>query len=214
MNWAREGDRYLIEDDYDSEFRMAGRPIPPLFSIDAADRVLYLSSFAKSLGSAFRIAYLVLPPHLAARFHTQLGFYANTVSPLDQLALAHFIEGGHYERHVNRMRTHARKTQDALVGALNAAFGSSIAFANLSNGLHFVMELQSERGERELAAAAAAATVGIRIAPLSSFNGPAQANATLSAPEGPAPARFVLRSDSISAEEAPTVASALTRVWK
>ena len=65
MNWAREGDRYLIEDDYDSEFRMAGRPIPSLFGIDAAERVLYLNSFAKSLGAAFRMAYLVLPPQLA-----------------------------------------------------------------------------------------------------------------------------------------------------
>lgn len=213
LNWAREGDRYLIEDDYDSEFRMAGRPIPPLFSIDAADRVLYLNSFAKSLGAAFRIAYLVLPPHLAAQFHTQLGFYANTVSPLDQLALAHFIEGGHYERHVNRMRTHARKTQDALVNALSAAFGSSsIAFANLNNGLHFVMELQSEQGERELAAAAA--TAGIRIAPLSSFNEPAQIGATPNASKDPSPARFVLRSDSISTEEAPAIAATLAQAWK
>ncbi|WP_461546470.1 MocR-like pyridoxine biosynthesis transcription factor PdxR, partial [Senegalimassilia anaerobia] len=74
LNWAREGDRYLIEDDYDSEFRMAGRPIPSLFGIDAAERVLYLNSFAKSLGAAFRMAYLVLPPQLAQRFRKQLGF--------------------------------------------------------------------------------------------------------------------------------------------
>lgn len=218
LNWAREGDRYLIEDDYDSEFRMAGRPIPSLFGIDAAERVLYLNSFAKSLGAAFRMAYLVLPPQLAQRFRKQLGFYANTVSPLDQLALARFIEQGHYDRHVNRLRTHARKTQDALVNALHEAFGDRIAFAGLNDGLHFIMQLESERGERELATAAKAA--GIRIAPLSSFAGTAS---LIGAPTGTtsqantasetSPARFILRSDSISIEEAHAVANALAKAW-
>lgn len=218
LNWAREGDRYLIEDDYDSEFRMAGRPIPSLFGIDAAERVLYLNSFAKSLGAAFRMAYLVLPPQLAQRFREQLGFYANTVSPLDQLALARFIEQGHYDRHVNRLRTHARKTQDALVNALREAFGKRVAFAGLNDGLHFIMQLESERGERELAAAAEAA--GIRIAPLSSFAGAASPSSAPTGAEPQAstasetfPARFILRSDSISAEEAPAVANALASAW-
>lgn len=218
LNWAREGDRYLIEDDYDSEFRMAGRPIPSLFGIDAVERVLYLNSFAKSLGAAFRMAYLVLPPQLAQHFRKQLGFYANTVSPLDQLALARFIKQGHYDRHVNRLRTHARKTQDALVNALREAFGERIAFAGLNDGLHFIMQLESERGERELATAAKAA--GIRIAPLSSFAGTAS---LIGAPTGTksqantasetSPARFILRSDSISIEEAPAVANALAKAW-
>ena len=218
LNWAREGDRYLIEDDYDSEFRMAGRPIPSLFGIDAAERVLYLNSFAKSLGAAFRMAYLVLPPQLAQRFREQLGFYASTVSPLDQLALARFIEQGHYDRHVNRLRTHARKTQDALVNALREAFGGRIAFTGLNDGLHFIMQLESERSERELAAAAEAAD--IRIAPLSSFAGAASPSATSTDAESQAntasetsPARFVLRSDSIPAEEVPAVASALANAW-
>lgn len=220
LNWAREGDRYLIEDDYDSEFRMAGRPIPSLFGIDAAERVLYLNSFAKSLGAAFRMAYLVLPPQLAQRFREQLGFYANTVSPLDQLALARFIEQGHYDRHVNRLRTHARKTQDALVSALHEAFGGRIAFAGLNDGLHFIMQLESERGERELAAAAEAA--GIRIAPLSSFAGAASPSATPTGTEpqastastaGASHARFILRSDSIPTEDAPAVANTLAKAW-
>ena len=208
LNWAREGDRYLIEDDYDSEFRMAGRPIPSLFGIDAAERVLYLNSFAKSLGAAFRMAYLVLPPQLAQRFRKQLGFYANTVSPLDQLALARFIEQGHYDRHVNRMRTHARKTQDALVSALREAFGERVAFTGLNDGLHFIIQLESERGERELAAEAEAA--GIRIAPLSNFAGTATKTDATSTTF---PARFILRSDSVSVEETPAVASALAKAW-
>ena len=218
LNWAREGDRYLIEDDYDSEFRMAGRPIPSLFSIDAAEHVLYLNSFAKSLGAAFRMAYLVLPPQLAQRFRKQLGFYANTVSPLDQLALARFIKQGHYDRHVNRLRTHARKTQDALVNALHEAFGDRIAFAGLNDGLHFIMQLESEHDERELATAAEAA--GIRIAPLSSFAGTASQSGAPTGTEPQAstasktsPARFILRSDSTSIEESPAVANALANAW-
>mgnify|MGYP004674194745 FL=1 len=220
LNWAREGDRYLIEDDYDSEFRMAGRPIPSLFGIDAAERVLYLNSFAKSLGAAFRMAYLVLPPQLAQRFHEQLGFYANTVSPLDQLALARFIEQGHYDRHVNRLRTHARKTQDALVSALHEAFGDRIAFTGLNDGLHFIMQLESACSEHELAAAAEA--TGIRIAPLSSFAGAVSPSATptdsepqasTASPAGAPRARFILRSDSIPAEEVPAVAHALASAW-
>lgn len=218
LNWAREGDRYLIEDDYDSEFRMAGRPIPSLFGIDAAERVLYLNSFAKSLGAAFRMAYLVLPPQLAQQFRKQLGFYANTVSPLDQLALARFIKQGHYDRHVNRLRTHARKTQDALVNALHEAFGNRIAFAGLNDGLHFIMQLESERNERELATAAEAA--GIRIAPLSSFAGTASQSGAptgtgpqTSTASGTSPARFILRSDSTSIEESPAVANALANAW-
>ena len=218
LNWAREGDRYLIEDDYDSEFRMAGRPIPSLFGIDAAERVLYLNSFAKSLGAAFRMAYLVLPPQLAQRFREQLGFYANTVSPLDQLALARFIKQGHYDRHVNRLRTHARKTQDALVNALHEAFGDRIAFAGLNDGLHFIMQLESERDERELATAAKAA--GIRIATLSSFAGtastggaPTGADPQASTASEASPARFILRSDSTSIEESPAVANALANAW-
>ena len=218
LNWAREGDRYLIEDDYDSEFRMAGRPIPSLFGIDAAERVLYLNSFAKSLGTAFRMAYLVLPPQLAQHFREQLGFYANTVSPLDQLALARFIEQGHYDRHVNRLRTHARKTQDALVNALREAFGGHVTFAGLNDGLHFIMQLESACGERELAAAAEAA--GVRIAPLSSFAGTASPSSAPTGIELQASAasetflaRFILRSDSISAEEAPVVANTLAKAW-
>lgn len=114
------------------------------------------------------MAYLVLPPRLAQQFHAQLGFYASTVSPLDQLALARFIESGSYERHVNRLRTRARKTQDALVGALREHLGSSVSFTELNNGLHFIIQLESKQSEAALANAAL--EHGIRIAPLSQFD--------------------------------------------
>ncbi len=154
LNWSRGGagapghapqGRFVVEDDYDAEFRMAGRPIPPLASIDSAGRVVYLNSFAKSLGAAFRIAYMVLPPALLARFDDELGFYSNTVSPLEQLALARFIEQGHYERHVNRLRARAKRAQDALVAALVASSPEgALGFTGLDGGFHFSVSFETE----------------------------------------------------------------------
>lgn len=122
LGWAaEEPGRYLVEDDYDCEFRLAGRPIPAMKSIDAVDRVVYVNTFARSLGPSFRIAYAVLPAHLAERFRSALGFYSCTVSTMEQLVLARFIEHGDFERHVNRMRSHYRAVKGALVEALAAS---------------------------------------------------------------------------------------------
>ena len=156
LNWSREDEarafsaagprgRFVVEDDYDAEFRMSGRPIAPLASVDTAGRVIYLNSFTKSLGAAFRIAYMVLPESLIEPFDLNLGFYSNTVSPLEQLALARFIEKGHYERHVNRLRTHAKRTQDAVVEKLKTDCASgSLAFTGLDGGFHFSVRLEAK----------------------------------------------------------------------
>lgn len=161
-------ERYIIEDDYDSEFRMTGKPISSLFSIDAANRVLYLNSFAKSLGEAFRIAYLVLPPQLAEKFHSELGFYANTVSPIDQLTLARFITNGHYERHVSRLRTQARRTQSIIVEALSeSALKNRVSFRGLNSGLHFILSVEGAPDEQQVAAAIA--QTGISLPHISEF---------------------------------------------
>ena len=161
-------ERYIIEDDYDSEFRMMGKPISSLFSIDAANRVLYLNSFAKSLGEAFRIAYLVLPPQLAEKFHSELGFYANTVSPIDQLTLARFITNGHYERHVSRLRTQARRTQSIIVEALSeSALKNRVSFRGLNSGLHFILSVEGAPDEQQVAAAIA--QTGISLPHISEF---------------------------------------------
>lgn len=150
LEWAVGGkDRYLIEDDYDCEFRMTGRPVPPLQAMDCAERVIYTNTFTKTLGAAFRIGYMVLPPHLAQRFQEQLGFYACTVGALEQLTLARFIESGQYERHVNRQRTHFRKVQNALVKALGeqgcqAQEPWAMQLRNVGAGLHFLMEISME----------------------------------------------------------------------
>ena len=141
LGWASAKDnRYLIEDDYDCEFRLTGRPIPSLQSIDATGKVIYANTFTKSLGPAFRIGYLVLPPALADRFRRELGFYSCTVSAIDQLALARFIESGDYERHVNRLRTYYRSVRDALVSAFQASsFSERVSIEEQDAGIHFIM---------------------------------------------------------------------------
>ena len=105
LEWAEGGEgRYLIEDDYDSEFRLAGRPIPTLQSIDRAGKVIYLNSFTKSIAPAIRISYLVLPPELMEEFRHRLGFYACTVPSFEQYTLARFLSRGYFEKHINRMK--------------------------------------------------------------------------------------------------------------
>lgn len=142
LGWASAAEnRYLIEDDYDCEFRLTGKPIPSLQSIDASGRVIYANTFTKSLGPAFRIGYMVLPDALARRFHERLGFYSSTVSAIDQLALARFIEDGNYERHVNRMRTFYRSTRNRLITALRASeVLSRCRIEAQDSGIHFVLD--------------------------------------------------------------------------
>lgn len=168
--------RYLIEDDFDCEFRMAGRPVPPLAALDGAGRVIYANTFSKTLGGAFRIGYMVLPEALAERFRDRLGFYACTVGALEQLTLARFMESGDYERHVNRQRTRCRRRLSALIDALAASSaGDHLHFANAGAGLHFLMEVRGVEGdERDSATfeervARRAAIRGVRLAPLGRY---------------------------------------------
>lgn len=169
LGWAAEKPgRFIVEDDYDCEFRLAGKPIPSLASIDAFGTVIYANTFAKTLGPAFRIGYMVLPEALAARFHEKLGFYSCTVSAIDQLALARFIEAGSYESHVNKMRTQYRGVRNGLIAALReSAFGGRMRIAGEEAGLHFLLYVESEREEGALARAAL--QEGVRLAPLSEF---------------------------------------------
>lgn len=169
LGWATdEPDRYIIEDDYDCEFRLAGRPIPTMQSIDAGERVIYANTFSRSLGPAFRMGYVVLPVHLAERFQRELGFYSCTVSTMEQLVLARFIEQGDFERHVNRMRTHYRTVRDNLVTALSmSALGERVLIENADAGLHFLLGIDTSASVASIVAAAHAE--GVTLAPLSAF---------------------------------------------
>lgn len=119
LAWAGEvKGRYIIEDDYDSEFRFTGRPLPTLQSIDAGGRVIYTNTFSKSLAPSIRISYMVLPGALMERFRRELSFYACTVTSFEQYTLARFLSEGHFERHINRMKKYYRTERDAVIGAI------------------------------------------------------------------------------------------------
>lgn len=167
LSWAASSkDRYIIEDDFDSEFRMVGKSIPMLQSIDVQEKVIYMNTFSKSLSSTIRISYMVLPPHLASLFHEKLGFYSCTVSTFEQLTLAKFISEGYYERHINRMRTYYKNLQKSLTDTIkNGPYASKVKIAEEEAGLHFLLKLQTDLCDREIADRAGKA--GYRILMLS-----------------------------------------------
>ena len=152
LRWAGAGDRYLIEDDYDSEFRFSGRPIPPLQSIDQGGKVLYLNTFSRTLAPSLRIGYLVLPPALVGRYREKLGFYACTVPAIEQHTLALFLSEGHFESHLNRMRVFYRGRRDRVLEAVqDSPLAGRCRPLREEAGLHFLLELDTDVPDRELA---------------------------------------------------------------
>lgn len=145
LSWAKKSGGYIIEDDYDSEFRLAGRPVPPLQSIDSEGRVIYINTFSKSLTPTIRISYAVLPPELAEKYRRELGFYSCTVSTFEQTALSKFIETGYFEKHLNRMRTYYRARRDALLQCIkkHPCYGK-VTIKEADSGLHFILEINTE----------------------------------------------------------------------
>ena len=165
LAWAAAGEgRYIIEDDYDSEFRFSGRPIPALQSLDAGGRVVYLNTFAKSLAPSLRIGYMVLPPHLAERYRREFLLYSSTVPSFEQYTLARFLEGGHFERHIARMRVEYRDRKAALT-ACAKELGLHARLSGADAGLHMLLTLENGMGEDELVARAA--EEGVAVYPLS-----------------------------------------------
>ncbi len=156
LSWASKGEnRYIIEDDYDCEFRLSGRPIPTLQSIDVMEKVIYINTFSKSLAPAFRISYLVLPKHLVTRFYEALGFYSGTVSCLEQMTLARFLSEGYFEKHINRMRNHYRTVRDKLLGEISRSpLAGRVQISEENAGLHFLMEVDTNRSDQEIVQAA------------------------------------------------------------
>ena len=152
LTWAEKGEgRYLIEDDYDSEFRFTGRPIPTLQSIDRGERVIYMNTFSRSLAPSLRISYMVLPPSLLEEYRRRLGFYSCTVPALEQYTLARFLEEGHFESHVSRMRVYYRGRRDAVLHAIqNSPLGCRCQALRADAGLHFLLHLDTEREDEEL----------------------------------------------------------------
>ena len=169
LRWAAEEDeRYILEDDYDSEFRFVGRPIPTLYSTDENQRVIYLNTFSKTIAPSIRISYMILPPRLLERYRKKLGFYACTVSGFEQYTLAKFLEQGHFERHLGRMRNRYRQKRDQVMAEfLQGALAGRVKITGQDAGLHFLAELQTVLPDAVLQKKAA--EQGLRLAMLSDY---------------------------------------------
>lgn len=168
LSWASSGERYIIEDDYDSEFRLQGKPIPSLYSIDNSGKVIYINTFSKSLTSTIRISYMVLPKSLLARYDEELSFYSCTVSNFEQYTLAKFIEKGHLEKHINRMRNYYRNLRDTMLSCIKNEPGYPyVTILEEDSGLHFLLKVNTKMRDNELIAAAGAQ--GIHISCLNQY---------------------------------------------
>ena len=169
LRWAaEEPERYILEDDYDSEFRFVGRPIPTLFSVSENQRVIYLNTFSKTIAPSIRISFMVLPRRLLADFRQKLGFYACTVSAFEQYTLAQFLAGGWYEKHLSRMRKHYRQKRDAVIAAVyKSPLAPYAAITEEDAGLHFLLRLDGAPSDETLRREAEQR--GIRLAMLSDY---------------------------------------------
>lgn len=169
LGWAANQDsRYIIEDDYDCEFRLLGKPIPSLQSIDVSNKVIYMNTFTKSLAPTIRISYMILPKPLLKVFHERLGFYACTVSNFEQYTLARFISDGHFEKHINRMRIFYRNQRDLLIDAIQKSpLADCVTIQEKNAGLHFLMHVDTPLSDEEMTARARAN--GLKITCLSQY---------------------------------------------
>ncbi len=153
LRWAEQGpNRYIIEDDYDSEFRFTGRPIPTLKSIDGAGKVIYMNTFSRSLAPSLRISYMVLPQDLLEPYRKKLGFYSCTVPAIEQYTLASFLDEGYFDSHINRMRVRYRSQRDKVMAAIQeSALGDRAQVVRENAGLHFLVKLDTRLGDVQLA---------------------------------------------------------------
>ena len=163
IEWAESGN-LIVEDDYDSELRYHGKPIPSLQGLRPQGNIIYLGTFSKVLSPALRLSYLVLPRSLLASYRGLFQDYFSTVSLLEQRTMAKFMEQGHWGRHVRRMRILYKKKHDILLQAIERHFGSSAAVIGQGAGLHVVLQLpEGNPGETEIMCRAEQA--GIRLFP-------------------------------------------------
>lgn len=167
LSWAREGGRWIIEDDYDSEFRFTAHPLPAMQSLDP-ERVIYMNSFSKSLAPSIRISYMVLPGALMAQFQQRLGFYGCTVPSFEQYTLARFLSRGYFEKHINRMRRFYQNRRNRVIQALRScAAADRLTILEQDAGLHFLLRVNTAWDDGKLVDWLA--SLGIRIQALSMF---------------------------------------------
>ncbi len=152
LNWVNESSkRYIIEDDYDSEFRFSGRPIPALKSLDHQDKVIYLNSFSKSIAPSMRVSFMVLPDHLMYRFNKDFYYLNCSVPMMTQLVLERFIKEKSYEKHLSRMKNIYKTKRDQLIDLLmKTSFAEKLTIKSKDSGLHFLMDIDTDMSLEQL----------------------------------------------------------------
>lgn len=170
LAWAQQNSAMIIEDDYDSEYRYGDRPIPALQGLAQTDSVLYIGTFSKVLFPSLRIGYLVLPPSLISLFARAKWLSDRSLPSLEQQVLADFIEQGHIDRHIRKMRSLYDLRRQALVQALKANFGEKANILGEKAGLHLMVRLQTHLTDEEIIQRAARVGVGMMSAQPSYLN--------------------------------------------
>lgn len=167
LNWANsKTSRYIIEDDYDSEFKYVGKPIDPLKKLDTKDKVIYLGSFSKSLAPSLRISYMILPSSLIKILKEDAPFFICSVPVIEQIVMAKFIGNGHFERHLNKMRRIYKKKRELLIENLSKK-NKVLDISGADSGLHIVVEFETDKTDEEILEKAK--EKGIKIQSLSEF---------------------------------------------
>lgn len=167
LQWAAKHHAWVIEDDYDSEYRYAGRPIAALQGLDNDGRVIYLGTFSKVLFPALRIGYLIVPPDLVKAFTTAQSVFNRGISTVSQAVLAAFIEEGHLARHIRRMRVLYEERRAVFMEAAERFLRDYLRFGPIDTGMHTVGWLPE--GVNDEVAFRKAARTGIETLPLSSY---------------------------------------------
>ena len=167
LDWVKDRDGFIIEDDYDTEFRFRGHPIPPMQALDP-ERVIYLNTFSKTLSPSIRISYMVLPPALMDRFRRELGFYGCTVASFEQYTLARFLDRGYFEKHINRMRKFYRSRRNRVISLLEGCpAAEKFTIQEQDAGLHFLLKVDTDLTDEALTRAFL--SQGLKVQPLSAF---------------------------------------------
>jgi GntR family transcriptional regulator/MocR family aminotransferase len=169
LNWASRVGAFVVEDDYDSEYRYDGPPLQALAGLDREGRVIYVGTFAKILFPALRLGYLVLPESLVEPMVTAKALGDAGTATLEQLALADFISQGHFNRHIRRTNASNAARRNALVGAVHKEFGDRAEVCGANAGLHLLVWLKGKRGERIADVSRKAQMAGVGLYSVDSF---------------------------------------------
>jgi GntR family transcriptional regulator / MocR family aminotransferase len=202
LHWAAENKAYIIENDYDGEFRYGGRPIPALQGMDRHERVIYAGTFSRALTPSFRLSYLVLPPPLLELFRQGRHSYDQLASPLFQETLRQFMNSGDLERHMRRMRIIYQNKHDVLLETVRQSFGANAQVIGAGSGLHILLRLTTGLSETELVSRATACFVSVYPASVYALD-----------PSGSAEATVLLGFGGLSEDDIRTGIHLLAQAW-